>query len=88
MLWTGGDYLRRYYESYPACNKNDLVQVAHYVIESRMDHADAQSRFENKDLASDPVHSKDNFAVFLPQDGRGKRFELEITRDQILKCRY
>ena len=31
---------------------------------------------------------KDNFAVFLPQDGRaGKRFALDITRDQIKEAK-
>ncbi len=32
--------------------------------------------------------SKDNFAIFLPQDGRpGKRVALDITRDQIKEAK-
>jgi hypothetical protein len=32
--------------------------------------------------------SKDNFAIFLPQDGRpGKRIALDITRDQIKEAK-
>ena len=81
-------YLRRYYElAMRACNKNNLVQLAQYVIESRMD--------ERKGLLGSKATlvlfnfaANDNFAVFLPQDGREKRrFELNITRDQIKKAK-
>ena len=82
-------YLRRYYElAVRACNKNDLVQIAHYLIESRMDERkgtlDSQAT-----LVLFSFTDKDNFAIFLPQgDGRkGKRFALEITRDQIKRAK-
>ena len=77
-------FLRRYYElAIRACNKNELVQVAHYLIESRMDERkgtlDAKAT-----LVLFSFTSKDNFVIFLPQDGRaGKRIALDITRDEI-----
>ncbi len=77
-------YLRRYYElAIRACNKNELVQIAHYLIESRMD--ERKGTLDSKaTLVLFSFTSKDNFAIFLPQDGRaGKRIELGITRDQI-----
>jgi hypothetical protein len=82
-------YLRRYYElaveayytAEPA--KIDLVQVAHYVLDSRLDqsHSAPGSPMARVVFSFTP---KANFAVFLPQDGRpGKRFELGLTRNQI-----
>ncbi len=75
---------RRYYElAIRGCNKNDLVQIAHYLIESRMDERkgtlDAKAT-----LVLFSFTAKENFAIFLPQDGQaGKKIALEITRDQI-----
>jgi hypothetical protein len=77
-------YLRRYYElAVRACNKSDLVQIAQYLIESRMD--ERQGTLDSKaTLVLFSFTAKDNFAVFLPRDGRtGKRFDINITRDQI-----
>src|SRR5208282_4927422 len=64
-------FLRRYYElAVRACNKNDLVQIAHYLIESRMDERDDPQAT----LLLFSFAPKENFAVFLPRDGRtGKR---------------
>jgi hypothetical protein len=81
-------YLRRYYElAMRACNKNDLVQIAHYVIESRMD--ERKGTLDSKaTLVLFSFAAKDNFAIFLPQDGRaGKRIALDITRDQIKEAK-
>ena len=85
MAWCAvRPYLRRYYElAVRACNKTDLVQIAHYLIESRMDERkgalDAHST-----LVLFSFTPKGNFAVFLPQDGRpGKLIPLEFTREQI-----
>ena len=81
-------YLRRYYElAIRACNKNDLVQIAHYLIESRMD--ERKGTLDSKaTLVLFSFTSKDNFAIFLPQDGRpGKRIALDITRDQIKEAK-
>ena len=77
-------YLRRYYElAIRACNRNDLVQIAHYLIESRMDERKGGPD-SKATLVLFSFSSKDNFALFLPQDGRpGKRIELDVTRDQI-----
>ena len=77
-------YLRRYYElAILRCNKNDLVQIAHYLIESRMD--ERKGTLDSKaTLVLFSFTSRENFAIFLPQDGRaGKRIALDITRDQI-----
>jgi serine/threonine protein kinase len=82
-------YLRRYYELAIAAygkadpSKVDLLQIAHYVLDSRM--AQPQSAPSSKTtLVLFSFSAKENFALFLPQDGRpGKRFELGITRDQI-----
>ncbi len=77
-------FLRRYYElAIRACNKNDLVQIAHYLIDSRMD--ERTGMLDSKPtLVLFSFTPKDNFALFLPQDGRaGKRIPLDITRDQI-----
>ena len=81
-------YLRRYYElAIRACNKNDLVQIAHYLIESRMDERKS-SLGSKATLVLFSFTSKDNFAIFLPQDGRpGKRITLDITRDQIKEAK-
>jgi serine/threonine protein kinase len=81
-------YLRRYYElAIRACNKNDLVQVAHYLIDSRKD--ERKGTLDSRaTLVLFSFTSKDNFAVFLPQDERpGRRFELDITRDQIKEAK-
>ena len=81
-------YLRRYYElAIRACNKNDLVQIAHYLIESRMD--ERKGTLDSKaTLVLFSFTSKENFAIFLPQDGRaGKRIALDITRDQIKEAK-
>jgi hypothetical protein len=76
-------YLRRYYElAIRACN-NDLLEIAHDLIESRMD--------SRKDILGSEATlvlfsftSKDNVAIFLPRDRQaGKRIPLGITRDQI-----
>ncbi len=81
-------YLRRYYElAIRSCNKNELVQIAHYLIDSRMDERkgtlDSQAT-----LVLFSFTSKDNFAIFLPQDGRpGKRIALDITRDKIKEAK-
>jgi serine/threonine protein kinase len=81
-------YLRRYYElAIRACNKDNLAQIAHYLIGSRMD--------EQKGALDSPATlvlfsfmPKENIALFLPQDGRpGKRFALEITREQIKQAK-
>jgi serine/threonine protein kinase len=81
-------YLRRYYElAMRACSKTDLVQIAHYLIDSRMEErkGDPESR---PTLLLFSFTPKDNFALFLPQDGQpGKRFELEITRDQVKEAK-
>jgi hypothetical protein len=77
-------YLRRYYElAIRSCNKNSLVQIAHYLIDSRMD--DRMNRLDSKaTLVLFNFTPKEDFAVFLPRDGRpGKRFTLAVTRDQI-----
>ncbi len=82
-------YLRRFYElaveayctAEPA--KIDLVQIAHYVLDSRMAHPQAASSSQAT-LLIFSFTPKANFALFLPQDGRpGKRFELGLTRDQV-----
>ena len=81
-------FLRRYYElAIRACNKSDLVQIAHYLIESRMD--ERKGTLDSKaTLVLFSFTPKDNFAIFLPQDGRaGKRIALDITRDQIKKAK-
>ncbi|MGO9115128.1 MAG: serine/threonine-protein kinase [Thermoguttaceae bacterium] len=81
-------YLRRYYElAIRACNKSDLVQIAHYLIESRMD--ERKGSLDSKaTLVLFSFTSKDNFAVVLPQDGRpGKRIALDLTRDQIKEAK-
>ena len=81
-------YLRRYYElAVRACNKGDLVQIAHYLIQSRMDERkDAFAAQATLVLFS--FTSKDNFAIFLPQDGRpGTRIALDVTRDQIKEAK-
>jgi serine/threonine protein kinase len=81
-------YLRRYYElAIRACNKNDLVQVAHYLLDSRMDQ-----RTGTLDAKATRVlfsfTPRDNFALFLPADERArKRIELNITRDQIKEAK-
>jgi len=77
-------YLRRYYElAIRAANTNDLVQIAHYLIESRKD--ERKGTLDSKaTLVLFSFTSKDNFAIFLPQDGRsGKRIALDIIRRQI-----
>jgi hypothetical protein len=81
-------YLLRYYElAIRACNKNYLVQIAHYLIESRMDGS-AGTLDKKATLVLFSFMSKDNFAIFLPQDGRpGKRFALDITRHQIKQAK-
>ena len=82
-------YLRRYYElaveayctAEPA--KIDLVQVAHYVLDSRMAHP-RSAPGSRATLVIFSLTPKANFAIFLPQDGRpGKRFELGLTREQV-----
>jgi hypothetical protein len=81
-------YLRRYYElAIRACNKNELVQIAHFLIESRMD--ERKGTLDSKaTLVLFSFTPKDNFAIFLPQDGRtGKRIALDITRDQIKEAK-
>jgi len=81
-------YLRRYYElAIRACHKNDFVQIAHYLVESRMDKR--KGVFDSKaSLVFFSFTSKDNFAIFLPQDGRpGKRIALDVTRDQIKQAK-
>jgi hypothetical protein len=77
-------YLRRYYElAVRACNKSKLVQIANYLIQSRMDERKG-TLGSKATLVLFSFTPKENFAVFLPQDGRtGKRVALEITRDQI-----
>jgi hypothetical protein len=77
-------YLRRYYElAIRACNKTDLVQIAHYLIDSRMEERNG-TLDSQATLVLFSFTSKDDFAIFLPQDGRpGKRIELDITRDQV-----
>ena len=80
--------LRRYYElAIRACNKNELVQIAHYLIESRMD--ERKGTLDSKaTLVLFGFTSKENFAIFLPQDGRmGKRIALDITRGQIKEAK-
>ncbi len=81
-------YLRRYYElAIRACDKSDLVRIAHYLIESRMD--ERQGTLDSQaTLVLFGFMSKDNFALFLPQDERtGKRFALDITRRQIKEAK-
>ena len=82
-------YLRRYYElavkAYCTAEaaKIDLVQVAHYLLDSRLaqPHSAPGSRAALVIFSFTP---KANSAIFLPQDGRpGKRFELGLTRDQV-----
>jgi hypothetical protein len=77
-------YLRRYYElAIRACKKTNLVQIAHYLIDSRMDER-AGPHKTPPTLVLFSFTPKENFALFVPQDGRpGKRFALEITREQI-----
>ena len=77
-------YLRRYYElAVRACGKTDLVQIAQYVLDSRMVQREAAPA-ARPTLVLFSFTTKENFAVFLPQDGQqGKRFELDVTRDQI-----
>ena len=81
-------YLRRYYElAIRSCNKNELVQIAHYLIDSRMDER-KRTLDSQATLVLFSFTSKDNFALFLPQDGRpGKRIALDITRDQIKEAK-
>ncbi len=82
-------YLRRYYElaveAYGKADpeKIDLVQIAHYLLASRM--LQPQTAPGSKaTLLLFSFTAKENFAVFLPQDGRpSKRFELTATRDEI-----
>ena len=78
-------FLRRYYElAIRACGKNDLVQLAQYLLESR-----AVER-QDKLLAAGATRllfhftPQDNFALLLPADGRpGKVVPLSLTRQQI-----
>ena len=82
-------YLRRYYElAVNACGKAypekvDLVQIANYLLDARM----AQPRTapgSKPTLVFFSFAAKENFAIFLPQDGRpSRRFELNLTRDDI-----
>ena len=82
-------YLRRYYELAVAAydkadpSKIDLVQIASYLLDSRM--AEPKSAPGSKaTLVLFSFTAKENFALFLPQDGRlGRRFDLKITRDDI-----
>ncbi len=82
-------YLHRYYELAVAAyckadpSKIDLVQIAHYLLDSRL--AQPQAAPGSKEtLVLFSFTAKENFAIFLPQDGRpGKRFELKIARDDI-----
>jgi len=66
-----------------ACKKDDLIQIAHYLIESRMDKR--KGVFDSKaTLLFFSFTPRDNFAIVLPQDGRpGKRIALDLTRKQI-----
>jgi serine/threonine protein kinase len=82
-------YLRRYYElaveAYGKAEpeKVDLVQMAHYLLDSRMSQPQAAPG-SKATFVLFSFTAKENFAIFLPQDGRpGKKFELGITRDQI-----
>jgi hypothetical protein len=82
-------YLRRYYELVVAAydkgdpSKIDLVQLARYLLDSRM--AEPKSAPGSKaTLVLFSFTAKENFALFLPQDGRpGRQFDLKITRDDI-----
>jgi hypothetical protein len=82
-------YLRRYYELAIAAygtadpSKIELVQIAQYLLDSRM--AQQQAAPGSKaTLVFFSFTTRENFALFLPQDGRpGKRFDLKINRDDI-----
>ncbi len=80
-------YLRRYYELAVAAydkadpSKIDLVQVARYLLDSRMAEPKPGTKATLVLFSFTP---KENFTLFQPQDGRlGKRFDLKITRDDI-----
>jgi hypothetical protein len=81
-------YLRRYYElAIRACNKNDLVPIVQDLIESRMDERKGTLDLKPT-LVLFSFTAKENFAIFLPQDGRaGKRIPLDITRKQIKEAK-
>lgn len=78
-------FLRRYYElAIRACDRSELVQVAHYLLESRTVGQQQSLRSNQVTLLLFNFTPNDNFAIFFPQDGRsGKRIPLELTRQQI-----
>jgi hypothetical protein len=78
-------FLRRFYElAIRSCDKTDLVQIAHYILESRMAPQTTELRSKQVTLVLFQFMPQENFAVFLPQDGRpGKRFDLDLRREQI-----
>ena len=81
-------YLRRYYElAVRACSRNDVVQMAHYVLASRMIERPGAPAAKSS-LLLFSFTPKENFALFLPSGGQpGKRFELDITREQIKQAK-
>jgi tRNA A-37 threonylcarbamoyl transferase component Bud32 len=78
-------FLRRYYElAIRSCDRADLVQMAHYLLASRMVQQQEQLRSRRVTLLLFLFAAKQNFAIFLPQDGRGgKLIPLELTRQQV-----
>jgi serine/threonine protein kinase len=78
-------FLRRYYElAVRACDKNELIQVAHYLLESRMVEQQESLRSSRVTLLLFHFTRREAFAIFLPQDGRpGKLIPLDLTREQI-----
>ena len=78
-------FLRRYYElAVRACDKTELIQMAHYLLESRMVEQQESLRSNRVTLLLFHFTRKEALAIFLPQDGRpGKLIPLELTREQI-----
>ncbi|MCY2992957.1 MAG: serine/threonine-protein kinase [Planctomycetota bacterium] len=78
-------FLRRYYElAIRACDRNDLVQVAKYLRESRAVESQETLHAGRATLLLFHFTPHENFAIVLPQDGRaGQLIPLDFNRQQI-----
>jgi serine/threonine protein kinase len=78
-------FLRGFYElAIRACDKSDLVSVAQYILESRAVGPPERLRSDRPALLLFQFTAQQNFALFLPQDGRpGRLFPLSLNREQI-----
>ena len=78
-------FLRRFYElAVRSCDKTDLVQIAQYILESRLATQAGALRSNQITLVLFQFMPKENFAIILPPDHKfGKRFDLDLRREQI-----